>query len=53
MIAIKDMKMPKSCKDCPFNSSGRFITENFCTISWYSIKDESVRMSNCPLVEVK
>lgn len=54
MIAIKDMKMPKSCWECPFYELGaeidRCILNNAYFVIDYNSKN---RGKYCPLVEVK
>lgn len=49
MIAIKDMKMPKSCSfDCVF----RHETKAYCLITGTPTPIHSISV-DCPLVEVK
>lgn len=50
MIGIKGMKMPKSCKECAFCED--FCEEIFCQMESVSIKDENIRQSFCPLVDL-
>lgn len=55
MIAIKDMKMPKSCFMCKFRE---IVNKNLITcnindkdVTWQFIRCK--RAKDCPLVEVK
>jgi len=49
MIGI-DMELPKSCKECAFCEE--FCEEKFCKMESVSIKDENIRQSFCPLVDL-
>ena len=49
MIGI-DMELPKSCKECAFCEE--FCEEKFCQMESVSIKDENIRQSFCPLVNL-
>ena len=56
MIGIKDMKMPKSCRDCPLtyiDECGDFkmcgIMHN-CVVALYD--DERIIEQFCPLIEI-
>lgn len=62
MIAIKDMKMPKSCFFCPLRQDDYSIGLHICgglatlgkdnfVIELKDMRDK--RKNNCPLVEVK
>lgn len=52
MIAIKDMKMPKNCFDCPFQLGS--MMDEYCGLiksgNWQYNKS---RHPKCPLEEVK
>ena len=50
MIGIKGMELPKSCKECAFCEE--FCEEKFCKMESVSIKDETIRQSFCPLVDL-
>ena len=50
MIGIKGMELPKSCKECAFCEE--FCEEKFCQMESVSIKDENIRQSFCPLVDL-
>lgn len=52
MIAIKGMKMPRSCKTCIFCDYRGDLKQNYCIIlnDFFVGKNEK---KNCPLVEVK
>lgn len=52
MVAIKDMKMPESCIDCPFVKAEG--TKFFCSrIMKYIDKDNlGNKHDDCPLVEI-
>lgn len=58
MVAIKDMKMPKGCCECPFYERGserddfysRCVLNNAYFVIDYNSKN---RGEYCPLVEVK
>lgn len=55
MIAIKGMKMPKSCMDCDFRKSDPFSSEVYCnklSCNENIIIYEDERLGNCPLVEI-
>lgn len=55
MIAIKDMKMPKSCSDCPCEQY-MIGSQYWCGIFGFIINDDNgfdKRHPQCPLVEVK
>lgn len=49
MIAIKDMKMPKSCSECPFKANDYVCGLLDCAFSCNHFKE---RNYNCPLIEV-
>lgn len=49
MIAIKDMKMPKSCSECPFKANDYVCKLLDCAFSCNHFKE---RNYNCPLVEI-
>ena len=54
MIAIKDMKMPKSCMDCPIFSED--FVSIFCGITrmpLWDIDTNKERHKDCPLIEVE
>lgn len=56
MVAIKDMKMPKSCRECKLY---KFLYKEFwprpievCCFTEKEIS-QTERLGDCPLVEVK
>lgn len=52
MIAIKGMKMPKSCGGCRLQDEEYSICFALCGMSTYDVR-RGFRHSECPLVEVK
>lgn len=49
MVAIKGMKMPKSCSECPFKANDYVCGLLDCAFSCNHFKE---RNYNCPLVEI-
>jgi len=50
MIAIKDMEMPKSCKECPM--SYPVFGDGWETWCSFTNKNVATPNHNCPLVEI-
>ena len=66
MVAIKDLKMPRSCFSCPFGKKGSLIDGGyFCRLqpisenvvvfakSQYRINGEFKDKQGCPLIEIE
>ena len=55
MVAVKGIKMPKSCMECDFRKSDPFSSEVYCnklSCNENIIIYEDERLDNCPLVEI-
>jgi hypothetical protein len=56
MIAIKDMEMPKSCKDCPMVYSDIPTDCYWCNLGANECKsfdDGTIKLPDCPLIEIE
>lgn len=53
-VIIKDMKMPESCYSCPCARHDSFdgIQGYQCNVTLGYIKNEIVRLLDCPLIEI-
>ena len=54
MVAIKDMKMPKSCTECPMTHEDK-QSRDLCEFTYLNVTYEvrkNLKHSDCPLVEI-